>query len=45
MKHLGILAHSIEGAALCLGAFCQEGFREPGPHLWHRLARGPERPA
>jgi aspartate racemase len=32
MKHLGILAHSIEGAALCLRAFCQEGFRELGPH-------------
>ena len=32
MKHLGILAHSIEGATLCLRAFCQEGFRELGPH-------------
>jgi aspartate racemase len=32
MKHLGILAHSVEGAALCLRAFCQEGFRELGPH-------------
>jgi aspartate racemase len=32
MKHLGILAHSTEGAALCLRAFCQEGFRELGPH-------------
>ncbi|GAA4227313.1 hypothetical protein GCM10022254_14700 [Actinomadura meridiana] len=31
MKHLGILAHSMEGAALCLRAFCQEGFRELGP--------------
>ncbi|MGH3240703.1 MAG: aspartate/glutamate racemase family protein [Spirillospora sp.] len=31
MKHLGILAHSVEGAALCLRAFCQEGFRELGP--------------
>jgi aspartate racemase len=30
--HLGILAHSVEGAALCLRAFCQEGFRELGPH-------------
>ncbi len=30
MKHLGILAHSVEGAALCLRAFCQEGFRELG---------------
>ena len=31
MKHLGILAHSAEGAALCFRAFCQEGFRELGP--------------
>ncbi len=32
MKHLGILAHSVEGATLCLRSFCQEGFRELGPH-------------
>ncbi|MBO0775911.1 MAG: amino acid racemase [Actinobacteria bacterium] len=32
MKHLGILAHSAEGAALCFRAFCQEGFRHLGPH-------------
>ncbi|HEY3201421.1 MAG TPA: amino acid racemase [Actinomycetes bacterium] len=32
MKHLGILAHSAEGAALCFRAFCQEGFAEIGPH-------------
>ncbi len=32
MKHVGILAHSMEGAALCFRAFCQEGFRELGPH-------------
>src|SRR5687768_16378493 len=32
MKHLGILAHSTEGAALCFRAFCQEGFRVLGPH-------------
>lgn len=32
MKHLGILAHSSEGAALCFRAFCQEGFAELGPH-------------
>jgi aspartate racemase len=31
-KHLGILAHSAEGAALCFRAFCQEGFGELGPH-------------
>jgi aspartate racemase len=30
--HLGILAHSAEGAALCFRAFCQEGFRTIGPH-------------
>ncbi|TVT16980.1 amino acid racemase [Amycolatopsis rhizosphaerae] len=32
MHHLGILAHSAEGAALCFRRFCQEGFRELGPH-------------
>lgn len=32
MKHLGILGHSIEGAALCFRAFCHEGFAELGPH-------------
>lgn len=32
MKHLGILAHSVEGAALCLRTFCQHGFQELGPH-------------
>ena len=32
MRHLGILAHSTEGAALCFRAFCQEGFRRLGPH-------------
>jgi len=32
MKHVGILAHSVEGAALCLRTLCQEGFRELGPH-------------
>jgi aspartate racemase len=31
MKHLGILAHSTEGAALCFRTFCQEGFAELGP--------------
>jgi amino-acid racemase len=31
MRHLGILAHSAEGAALCFRAFCQEGFRRLGP--------------
>ena len=32
MKHLGILAHSVEGASLCFRAFCHEGFRALGPH-------------
>jgi len=32
MRHLGILAHSTEGAALCFRAFCQEGFAELGPN-------------
>jgi aspartate racemase len=32
MEHAGILAHSVEGAALCLRAFAGEGFRELGPH-------------
>ena len=32
MKHLGILAHSAEGAALCFLTFCKEGFRELGAH-------------
>ncbi|MFC4049498.1 aspartate/glutamate racemase family protein [Actinomadura syzygii] len=31
MEHLGILAHSMEGATLCLRTFCREGFRELGP--------------
>jgi aspartate racemase len=30
MKHVGILAHSTEGASLCFLAFCQEGFRRLG---------------
>jgi aspartate racemase len=30
MKHVGILAHSTEGAALCFLEFCQEGFRRLG---------------
>lgn len=32
MRHLGILAHSTEGAALCLRTFCQEGFAELAPN-------------
>ncbi|MEU8249543.1 amino acid racemase [Nonomuraea sp. NPDC048916] len=30
MRHLGILAHSTEGAALCFLGYCQEGFRRTG---------------
>ncbi|WP_418126111.1 aspartate/glutamate racemase family protein [Variovorax sp. 160MFSha2.1] len=33
MKHLGILAHSAEGSALCYLAACHEGSRQLGPHL------------
>jgi aspartate racemase len=30
--HVGILAHSAEGAALCFKAFCHEGFTRLGPN-------------
>ena len=32
MKHLGILAHSMEGAALCLRSFCLEGWDRMGAY-------------
>jgi aspartate racemase len=32
MRHLGILAHSVEGASLCLRTFAQEGAARLGPH-------------
>jgi aspartate racemase len=32
VKHLGILAHSTEGAALCFLTFCRHGFRELGAY-------------
>jgi aspartate racemase len=32
VEHVGILAHSVEGAALCLRALAEEGSREVGPH-------------
>ncbi|HEX7708032.1 MAG TPA: amino acid racemase [Thermoanaerobaculia bacterium] len=32
MQHLGIAAHSIEGASLCLRTFCHEGSRVLGAH-------------
>jgi aspartate racemase len=33
MKHIGILAHSFEGAALCYRSTCLESVRRLGPHL------------
>lgn len=33
MKHIGILAHSFEGATLCYRTICLEGARRLGPHL------------
>ena len=32
MKHIGILSHSFEGAALCYREACLEGVRKLGPH-------------
>jgi aspartate racemase len=32
MKHIGILAHSFEGAALCYRTMCLEGVARLGPH-------------
>src|SRR5262249_3795851 len=32
LKHLGILATTMEGAALCSRVFCQQGSVELGPH-------------
>ncbi|HWC56766.1 MAG TPA: hypothetical protein VG434_07340, partial [Sphingomicrobium sp.] len=33
MKHIGILAHSFEGAGLCYRTACLDGVRRLGPHL------------
>ena len=33
MKHIGILAHSYEGASLCYRAVCLDGIRRLGPHF------------
>jgi aspartate racemase len=33
IKHIGILAHSFEGATLCFHEACAEGVRRLGPHL------------
>lgn len=32
-KHIGILAHSFEGATLCFRTACLEGVRRLGPHM------------
>ena len=33
MKHIGILAHSFEGATLCFHTACLEGLAKLGPHM------------
>ena len=33
MKHIGILAHSFEGASLCFRTACLEGVSKLGPHM------------
>ena len=33
MKHIGILAHSFEGASLCYRSVCLEGIARLGPHF------------
>jgi aspartate racemase len=33
MKHIGILAHSFEGATLCFRTACLEGVAKLGPHM------------
>lgn len=33
MKHIGILAHSFEGAGLCFRTTCLEGVAKLGPHM------------
>jgi aspartate racemase len=33
MKHIGILAHSFEGATLCFRIACLEGVKRLGPHM------------
>ena len=33
MMHIGILAHSFEGAALCFRTACLEGVKRLGPHM------------
>ena len=37
MKHIGILAHSFEGATLCYRTTCLEGVRRlPGAASWYQ---------
>lgn len=50
MTHVGLLAHSTEGAALCFLSYCQEGVRRLGAHTYPDLtldyiAFGPSMPA
>jgi hypothetical protein len=50
MRHVGILAHSTEGASLCFLEFCQEGVRRLGSHVYpditlDYIAFGPSMPA
>lgn len=33
MKHIGVLAHSFEGATLCFRSACLEGVAKLGPHM------------
>jgi aspartate racemase len=33
VKHIGILAHSFEGATLCFRTACLEGVKHSGPHM------------
>src|SRR6476659_280377 len=33
MRHIGILAHSFEGATLCYRTICLDGVARLGPHL------------
>lgn len=33
MKHIGVLAHSFEGATLCFHTACMEGVAKLGPHM------------
>ncbi|MGA8114944.1 MAG: amino acid racemase [Actinocatenispora sp.] len=50
MRQLGILAHSVPGATLCLRTFCEHGYDRLGPHrhpdvTLDCIAFGPSMPA